>query len=145
MTDYSVKSGAVEWQRLEGFDHLSYNVLNVDRDAQIVDVMFRFDANQRIALHRHVALNHMLVLEGNHHLYDPSGNLKEVRPTGRYTISPPDDEPHFEGGGEADVIILFSIRGTDNVMYEFIDEKGDVALTFGMDEFEGLYLQQQAA
>jgi hypothetical protein len=30
-------------------------------------------------------------------------------------------------------------------MYEFIDEQGDVALTFGMDEFEGIYLQQQAA
>jgi hypothetical protein len=51
----------------------------------------------------------------------------------------------MEGGGNEDVIILFSIRGTDGKMYEFLDDERNVIGTFGMDDFEALYAAQQAA
>ncbi|MFK7733618.1 MAG: hypothetical protein AB8B48_18505 [Pseudomonadales bacterium] len=128
----------LEWQNLEGFDHLVFKVLSVDRSNQIVDVVFKFAANQQIALHRHIALNHTLVLEGEHKLYEPNGDLKEVRPCGRYTVSPPDTEPHREGGGDDDVVIHFSIRGTEGVMYEILDDDFNIIATLGMDDFENL-------
>lgn len=128
----------VNWQELEGFDHLVFKVLSVDRINKLVDVLFKFAANEQIALHRHVALNHTLVLEGEHRLYEPNGDLKEVRPCGRYTVSPPSDEPHREGGGDTDVVIHFSIRGTDGLMYEILDDEFNIIATLGMDDFENL-------
>jgi hypothetical protein len=54
-------------------------------------------------------------------------------------VSPASDEPHSEGGGaEQDVIILFSIRGTDGVMYEILDDNHNIVATLGMDDFENM-------
>ncbi len=132
----------INWQQMEGVDHLSYNILNVDRALKTVDVMFKFAAREQVALHRHVALNHMLVLEGEHIFYEPDGNVKEVRPQGRYTVSPPSDDPHLEGGGDEDAIVLFSIRGTDGVMYELLDDDREIIGTLSMDDFEAAFSQQ---
>jgi hypothetical protein len=137
MTHYNFDESKIQWNQLEGFDHLSYVVLDVDRDKQIVDALFKFTANEQIALHRHVALNHMLVIQGEHVLYEPDGAIKETRPTGRYTVSPGSDDPHREGGGaQQDVIIFFSIRGTDGVMYEILDDDQNIIATLGMADFE---------
>jgi hypothetical protein len=135
----------IQWRQLEGIEHLHYHLLNLDPEQKIVDVLLKFDANETIILHRHTALNHMLVIQGEHRLYEPDGSLKEVRPTGCYTVSPPSDEPHREGGGDQDVVILFSIRGTDGTMYEFMDDAQNVIGTFGMDEFKALFAAEAAA
>ena len=146
MTDYNFDESKIQWNQMEGFDHLSLVVLDVDRDNQVVDALFKFSANEKIALHRHVALNHMLVVQGEHILYEPNGAIKETRPTGRYTVSPPSDEPHREGGGaEQDVIIFFSIRGTAGVMYEILDDDQNIIATLGMEDFEGLLAAQAAS
>ena len=146
MEKLSFDESNIKWNQLEGFDHASYCVLNVDRGNQVVDVLFKFSANQQIVLHRHVALNHLLVLQGEHILYEPNGEVKERRPTGRYTVSPASDEPHREGGGaDQDVIILFSIRGTDGPMYEILDDDQNIVATLGMDDFEGLLAAQGTA
>ena len=140
-SDFRFDDSAIAWQQLEGVDHLGFCILDVNRELQTVDVIFKFAAGEQILLHRHVALNHMLVLQGEHILYEPDGETKEVRPAGRYTVSAPSDEPHREGGGDEDVIILFSIRGTDGVMYELLDDDQNIIGTLGMDDFEGLFLQ----
>lgn len=144
-TNYNFDDSQINWNQLEGFDHLSYFVLNVDRDNKIVDVLFKFAANQQIVLHRHVALNHLLVIQGEHILYEPNGEIKERRPTGRYTVSPANEAPHREGGGaNQDVIIMFSIRGTDGAMYEVLDDEQSVIATLGMDDFEAMLAAQAA-
>ena len=146
MTDYNFDESKIQWNQMEGFDHLSLVVLDVDRDNQVVDALFKFAANEKIALHRHVALNHMLVIQGEHILYEPDGAIKETRSTGRYTVSPPSDEPHREGGGAGqDVIIFFSIRGTDGVMYEILDDDQNIIATLGMEDFEDQLAAQATA
>jgi hypothetical protein len=145
MTSTDFDKNAIHWRKLDGIDHLSYFIYDVDRERGSVDVLLKFAANEKILLHRHVALNHMLVLQGEHRLYEPDGSIKEIRPTGRYTVSLPSKDPHREGGGDEDVVILFSIRGTDGTMYEFLDDDLNVIGTFGMDDFEALQSGQQAA
>lgn len=145
MTSTDFDKNAIHWRKIDGIDHLSYFIYDVDRERGSVDVLLKFAANEKILLHRHVALNHMLVLQGEHRLYEPDGSIKEIRPTGRYTVSPPSKDPHREGGGDEDVVILFSIRGTDGTMYEFLDDDLNVIGTFGMDDFEALQSGQQAA
>jgi len=142
MTLHTFDDSGIRWRRLEGIAHLEYCILDIDRERRVVDLLLRFAAHEQILLHRHTALNHMLVLQGEHRLYEPDGRLKEVRPTGRYTVSPPSDEPHREGGGDQDVIILFSIRGTDGTAYELLDDDRNVVGTLGMADFEALYAAQ---
>ena len=145
MQSFTFDESTITWFQMEGIDHLNYFVCNVDRDSKIVDVLFKFAANEKIALHRHIASNNMLVIQGDHILYTPEGEIKEIRPTGRYTASAPDDDPHREGGGDQDVVILFSIRGTDGLMYEVLDDERNVIGTLGMDDFEGLLAAQSQA
>lgn len=133
----------INWQTLGNFEHLLYSILNIDEQNKIVDVIFKFAANQQIVLHRHKVLNHLFVIQGEHRIYEANGALKEVRPVGSYTISQPSAEPHREGGGEIDVVVLFSIRGDDGVFYEILDDDLNVIAALGMQDFIDLYKNQK--
>lgn len=142
MTRHFFDDSAIQWQTLTGFEHLHYSILDIDTDHQIVDVLFKFAAQQQIVLHRHKVLNKTLVLQGEHRIYHADGKLKEIRPVGSYTTSPASDAPHREGGGDRDAIVLFSIRGGDEVFYEILDEHHNILTKLGMQDFIALYRQQ---
>ncbi len=133
----------IKWQKLERFENLAYSIFNIDRNLKIIDVIFKFAANKKIILHRHLSLNNTFVIQGEHRLYEPNGTLKEIRPVGSYTSSPPSDEPHTEGGGDEDAIVFFSIRGNDGVLYEILGDDLNVIATLSMQDFIGLYKAQQ--
>jgi len=118
-------------------------VLNIDEKNKIIDVLFKFAAHQQIVLHRHMAHNNTWVIQGEHRLYEPNGAIKEIRPVGSYTSSPPSQEPHREGGGDQDVVVLFSIRGNDGVLYEVLDDDFNLIGTLSTQDFIGLYKAQQ--
>jgi hypothetical protein len=143
MTRYLFDDCNIKWQKLEGFENLVYSILNIDETNKIIDVIFKFAANKHIVLHRHLALNNMLVIQGEHRLYEPNGSLKEVRAVGSYTSSHPSDEPHREGGSDEDAVVFFSIRGNDGVLYEILDDDLNVIATLSMQDFIGLYKTQQ--
>lgn len=134
----------IQWQTLAGFEHLYYFILNIDEDNNIIDVLFKFAAGQQIVLHRHKALNHTFVIQGEHRLYKADGALKEIRPVGAYTVSPASAEPHREGGGDVDAIVLFSIRGGKGVLYEILDDDMNCMATLGTQDFVNLYQNQRA-
>ncbi len=121
MQTYAFDDRNIKWNMLGDFPHLHYSILDVDEKYGIADVLFKFAANEKIVLHRHLAQNNTFVVQGEHRLYKPDGTLKEVRPVGSMTSSPPSAEPHQEGGGDQDVIIAFSIRG-QGVLYELLDK-----------------------
>jgi quercetin dioxygenase-like cupin family protein len=121
MTTHAFDDSNIRWKRLGDLPHLHYAILDIDEKNKIADVLFKFAANERIVLHRHLAHNNTFVVQGEHRLYKPDGGLKEIRPVGSMTSSPPSDEPHLEGGGDQDVIIAFSIRG-DGDLYQLLDD-----------------------
>ncbi len=143
MPNYLFDDTNIRWQTLANFEHLQYSILDVDEHHQIIDVLFKFAARQQIVLHRHKALNKTFVIQGEHRLYRADGRLKETRPVGRYTSSQPSDEPHREGGGEVDAIVFFSIRGSDCVLYEILDDELNVIAKLGMREFIDLHNSQR--
>jgi len=130
----------IRWYTLEGFDNLAYHVCDVDERLRSVDILFKFAANKKIALHRHKAPYRTFVLQGELRIYRANGELKEVRPLGSYVSAASDGEPHTEGGGDIDMIALFSNRGIapDGVVYEILDENLNVVVTFGIPEFKAL-------
>ncbi|WP_020482581.1 cupin domain-containing protein [Methylomonas sp. MK1] len=141
MNTYLFDDRRIDWQTLEGFEHLRYFILNIDADANIADVLFKFAADQQIVLHRHKAPNHIFVIQGEHRIYHADGTLKEIRPVGSYTLSPASDVPHREGGGDIDVILLFSIRGT-GVLYDILDDDANVIGSLAMSDFVALHQAQ---
>ena len=133
MTIHTFDDSHIRWNRLGDFEHLHYSILDVDEKNGIADVLFKFAANQKIVLHRHLAHNNTFVVQGEHRLYKPDGSIKEIRHVGSMTSSPPNEEPHREGGGEKDVIIAFSIRGT-GVLYELLDDEKNLIGTISMQD-----------
>ena len=144
MTTYAFDDRKINWQRLGDFQHLHFHILDVDEKNAIADVLFKFAANEKIVLHRHLAHNNTLVIQGEHRLYHPNGEIKEIRPVGSMTASPPSEDPHREGGGDQDVIIAFSIRG-NGVLYELLDDDQSVIGTISMGDLVELFKAARAA
>ncbi|MRV71470.1 regulator [Duganella sp. FT92W] len=146
MTIYQFDPSAIQWTRFGEFEPaFHYSILHVDEKSRIVDAVFKLPANQRIVLHVHHALNHTFVIQGEHRLYETDGALREIRRAGRYTVSPASERPHREGGGEQEAIVLFSIRpGTDELIYELLDDAGDPVGTITFQTLVELYQAQLA-
>ncbi|KQP03298.1 hypothetical protein [Methylobacterium sp. Leaf93] len=144
MATFAFDDRHITWRTVDGFDHAAYHILNVDENARIVDLLFKFAANERIALHRHGAAYRTLVLQGELRIYRSDGTLKEIRPVGSYVAGQAGGEPHTEGGGNQDVIVYFTNRDIDGPVYEILDESHAVIATFGMPEFKALFEAQGA-
>ncbi len=144
MTTLPFDTRRIRWNTIEGFPHLAYHICAVDETKRIVDILFKFDANAKIALHRHKADYITLVLQGELRIYRANGELKEIRPVGSYVAGTADGEPHTEGGGDQDVIAFFSNRNVDSVVYEILDDAQNIVATFGMAEFKQLLAAQTA-
>ena len=141
----------INWQPLPGpdgnpADHLGCSILHIDDEAMIVDILFKFAANQKIVNHRHTSDFNTFVVKGELHIYDLEGNLTEVRYPGTYTAGVATDEPHTEGGGEEDVVVLFSLRpySNDKPIYEILDETGEIAAIMTFDALKELHEASQA-
>ena len=91
MAAHSFDDQNIKWNTHPDLEHLKYSILNIDEKNYIVDVLFKFDANEKIVLHRHMVHNNTFVVQGEHRLYEPNGDIKEtsrrrqlqVQPAGR--------------------------------------------------------------
>ncbi len=135
----------IVWRQLEGFDDLWFYVYGVDRKNGIVDAIFKFAANSKIALHQHKVPYITLVLQGELRFYRPNGEPKEVRPVGSYVNGIANGEPHLEGGGDIDVIVFFSFRNAEDVLFVFLDDNLQPVLPFGIGDFEEQFKAQGPA
>lgn len=132
----------IKWGQLPGIDHTWLSIVAVDDEAKIIDVLFKFEAGKQIVLHRHVAAFHTYVVSGEHRIYTPEGELAEVRPQGTYKVSPASELPHKEGGGEEDVIVLFSLRPySSGAIYEVLDEDQQVVSVMTFADMRQMFLE----
>jgi hypothetical protein len=144
VSSYRFDDRNIRWFKLGDFEHFVFAMLDVDVPGRIVDFILKFPPNQRIFLHRHLALTNTLVVQGEHRLYEPSGRLKEIRPVGSYTSTPP-GEPHREGAGDEGGVVFYSVRGKDGVLFEVLDDNLNVIGTLSMDDFVGALNEQKHA
>lgn len=145
MTLKAFDDQGIRWQTLGDFQHLFYAIQDIDEAGMIFDVLFKFSAHRQIVLHRHLAQNNTFVIQGEHRLYHADGSLKEVRPVGSYTVSPPSDDPHREGGGDQDAIVLFSIRGKEGPLYEILDDDQNIIGAITSADLAALHQAQKNA
>jgi quercetin dioxygenase-like cupin family protein len=143
-TAYAFDDRNIHWYTLGDFEHFVFAMLDVDVPQKIVDFVLKFPPNQKIFLHRHLALTNTLVVQGEHRLYEPNGKLKELRPVGSYTSSPPGD-PHQEGAGDEGGVVFYSVRGKDGTLFEVLDENLNVIGALGLEDFAGAFNEQKQA
>jgi hypothetical protein len=135
----------IKWYPLGEIEHMMFSVCDLDVPNKLVDFIVKFAANERIVMHRHLAHTNTFVVQGEHRLYEPNGELKEVRPVGSYTSSPP-GEPHYEGSGAQECIVMYSIRGDlDGQIFEIMDDEANVVAILGMDDFKAAFAEQKGA
>ena len=120
-------------------EHAWISILDVDDTAKIIDILLKFSANEEIVLHRHASVFNTFVVKGEHRIYNSDGELTESISVGTYTNGSPDIDAHREGGGDEDVIILFSLRPySDGLIYEILDENHEVDLAVGFNDFKDM-------
>jgi quercetin dioxygenase-like cupin family protein len=141
---YAFDDRNIRWDKLGDLEHFVFAVLDIDAPRKVVDFIIKFEPNQQIILHRHLALTNTLVVQGEHRLYEPNGALKEVRVVGSYTSSQP-GEPHREGAGDQEAVVLYSVRGKDGVLFELLNDDLKVIGTLSVEDFVQAFEQQTKA
>ncbi|MES2491997.1 MAG: regulator [Pseudomonadota bacterium] len=118
---------SVRWMPYPGLDGMWASVLHVDPARNEVDFLVRFGPQTKTVIHHHLAMTHILVIAGEHVIYEPDGTVRDVRPAGRYTAGLGGD-PHDEGGGPDGAVLFYSVRGGDSdVLFEVHDPAGIAA------------------
>jgi hypothetical protein len=144
-TSYRFDDRNIQWRALGDFEHFMVTILSVDEDKNIADFIVKFEPNEKIFLHRHLALTNTLVIDGEHIIYEPgSKQLREVRPVGRYTSSQPGDA-HHEGGGAEGCILHYSVRGETDALFDVMDDDGTVLATLRTADFKAALDEQDQA
>jgi len=143
-TSYAFDDRSIRWYKLGDFENFVFAMLDVDVPGKIVDFILKFPADKQIFLHRHLALTNTLVVQGEHRLYEPTGALKEVRPIGSYTSTPP-GAPHREGAGDEGGVVFYSVRGKDGTLFEVLDDDLKVTGTLSMKDFIDALREQKNA
>jgi hypothetical protein len=134
----------IDWKALPDPDgapveHVSLSILNVDDRAKIVDVLFKFSANEKILMHRHTSTYTTFTVQGELRTYSTDGKLKDIRPAGVFKLGTP-GEAHTEGGGDEDVIVYFSLRPYSSTasIYEILDENLEIVQEMTFDDLKEL-------
>jgi hypothetical protein len=73
MAPYNFDDRGIKWTTLTlppvgELKHLVFSMLNVDEENHIAHVLFKFAANEKIVLHRHMIHNNTFVVQGEHRL-----------------------------------------------------------------------------
>ena len=116
----------VHWLPYPGLDSMLVSILFVDEASNSADFLARFTPNSKTVIHRHIAMTHILVIEGDHVIYEPDGSVRESRPVGTYTAGY-GGEAHDEGGGPNGAVLLYSVRGESDALFEIHQPAGTVA------------------
>jgi hypothetical protein len=141
---YAFDDRNIRWSKLGDLEYFVFTVLDVDALRKVIDFIIKFEPNQRIILHRHLALTNTLVIQGEHRLYEPNGAIKEVRAVGSYTSSQP-GEPHREGAGAEETVVFYSVRGKDGILFELMNDDLNVVGTLSMEDFIQAFEEQKKA
>ena len=80
MTTRQFDDQNIRWRELEGFKHMMVSIFFVDEVRNRVELLIKFDPNEKVLLHRHLADTNTFVVEGEHVIYEPDGSVREVRP-----------------------------------------------------------------
>src|SRR5258705_8568000 len=143
-TSYRFDDRNIQWRELGDFKHMMASIFFVDEEKNIVDFIIKFDPNEKLLLHRHLAATNTFVVEGEHRIYEPDGQLREVRPVGQYIFSTGGDA-HNEGGGPNVGVVYYPVRGTTDALFDVLDADLNIVATLRISDFKAAFDAQKQA
>jgi len=144
MTAHQFDDRHIQWRELAGFKHMLVSIFFVDEAKNRVDLLIKFDPNEKVLLHRHLADTNTFVIEGDHVIYEPDGQVREVRPVGRYTFGTGRDA-HDEGGGPNGCVLFYSVGGETDALFDMLDANLNVVASLRTADFKAAFDAQQQA
>ena len=132
----------IEWRKLGDFTGFVASILFVDEATNVVEFIVKFDPNTNTLAHRHLASTYTFVIEGAHIIYEIDGRLRQSRPAGRFTFTQPDGDSHTEGGGANGCVLLYSIRGHSDALFDLLDAAGKTITTLRTSDFKAALVAQ---
>ena len=94
-TSYAFDDRNIQWGPIEVpgcgvLPHFEFAPLAGSMEFKVVDFLIKFPPKQEvngrvvnlIHAHRHCGITNLFVIAGEHHIYEPDGTLREVRPVG---------------------------------------------------------------
>jgi hypothetical protein len=133
----------IRWRELPGFKHMMVSIFFVDEARNRVDLVIKFDPNEKVLLHRHLADTNTFVVEGEHVIYEPDGRVRESRPVGHYTFGTGRDA-HDEGGGPNGCVLYYSVRGDSDTLFDMLDANLNAVATLRTSDFKAIFDAQKA-
>lgn len=128
----------VVWVPLEGMDGFVASILHVDDQANSVDFLIKFEPNTQVLYHRHLAPTYTFVIEGDHVIYETDGSVRESRPIGQYSVAEVTGDIHSEGGGKDGCILLYSVRGETDDLFEMLDKNFNPTAKLRVSDFQAI-------
>ena len=141
-SSYRFNDRNIQWSELAGFKHMMVSIFFVDETRNRVDLLIKFDPDEKVLLHRHLADTNTFVVEGDHVIYEPDGQVREVRPVGQYTFGTGRDA-HDEGGGPNGCILYYSVRGETDTLFDMLDKDLNVMGTLRTGDFKAIFDAQK--
>jgi hypothetical protein len=142
-SNYRVLDDERNWKPFAHYDGFDYKILDVDLSRRAVDMLFRFENNGVCFYHRHRSAVLAFVLEGEHHIEeidDQGKRVKKGRHAGEVAYSV-DGHPHIEGGGAQGGVIYFSFRGTEDHIYDILDDGLNLVREVSIHDFRKAFEQ----
>ncbi len=133
-----IDDSAITWRQFPGYEGLYFWVLGVNEIRQKVDLYFRLAPGARCPAHRHLGPTDTLVIEGEHRtwqLIDGEWRLDQVRQPGFFGANE-GDHLHSEEGGAEGAIISLSMEARDGVIWETLNDQGEVVSVATLDDFK---------
>ena len=115
----------VVWKKMGNYEGFDYKLLDVNCDNKIIEMLFRFEPDQKCFFHRHYHPTSTLVITGEQRIYEKNKKnglltLSKIRRAGEFGISE-GEETHIEGGGSMGGIIYQNIQVKNDIVYSILN------------------------
>lgn len=115
----------VVWKKMGSYEGFDYKLLDVNSDNKIIEMLFRFEPDQKCFFHRHYHPTSTLVITGEQRIYEKNKKnglltLSKIRRAGEFGISE-GEETHIEGGGSMGGIIYQNIQVKNDIVYSILN------------------------
>ena len=145
LNDNLAFSTNVVWKKMGYYKGFDYKLLNVNPRDKIIEMLFRFEPNQKCFFHRHYHPTSTLVVSGEQHIYEKNlanglESLLKIRKAGEFGLSE-GVETHIEGGGPEGGIIYQNIQVKTDIVYSILNSDDlSVKINVTFDQFHDDFL-----
>ena len=74
----------IDWGAFPYVENAEFSLYDFDEERQIIDLIFKFEADKKITVHTHIAQTNMLIVSGELRIYETDGAINEIRQAGQY-------------------------------------------------------------